>query len=240
VGGASAPPVVVVTDEADEAGVLIGHLQLGAASYVPKAAAGPRLVQTVADLITLAGRNPLRDRLRPYMKSGRIEFELGNDLDNVPVTAAFVRMLMDNYALGDEKTRFRLCLALGEALSNAIIHGNLEIGSELREGQTDAYYREIERRVGAEPWASRRVRLLFTFGPDEVTLMVRDAGDGFDLEAVGDPTDPENLLKASGRGLLLMRAYTDRLEWNEAGNEVTLCKALGGGPGDGVGTSSGS
>ena len=51
---------------------------------------------------------------------------------------------------------------------------------------------------------------------------MRDEGSGFDPGALPDPLDPENLEKASGRGVLLMRAFMDDVRYNDAGNEVTL------------------
>ena len=52
----------------------------------------------------------------------------------------------------------------------------------------------------------------------------RDEGPGFDPATVPDPTDPANLEKASGRGLLLIRAYMDEVIHNRTGNQVTLVK----------------
>ena len=45
--------------------------------------------------------------------------------------------------------------------------------------------------------------------PPRMTITIRDEGEGFDPDEVPDPTAPENLLKASGRGMLLIRAYVD-------------------------------
>jgi serine/threonine-protein kinase RsbW len=45
-------------------------------------------------------------------------------------------------------------------------------------------------------------------------IIVKDEGSGFQPEEVPDPTDPENLLKDSGRGLYLMRVYMDDLRYN--------------------------
>ena len=62
------------------------------------------------------------------------------------------------------------------------------------------------------------------FTRDDATFVVRDQGPGFDPASLPDPTDPENLEKASGRGLLLMRTFMDSVEYNSAGNEVTMIK----------------
>jgi anti-sigma regulatory factor (Ser/Thr protein kinase) len=53
---------------------------------------------------------------------------------------------------------------------------------------------------------------------------ITDEGRGFNTELVPDPTDPENFLKASGRGLLLIRSFMNEAYHNERGNEITLIK----------------
>ncbi len=55
-------------------------------------------------------------------------------------------------------------------------------------------------------------------------FVIRDGGPGFDITQVPDPTDPENMLRPSGRGLLLMRAFMDEFHFNNVGNEVTMIK----------------
>ena len=60
-----------------------------------------------------------------------------------------------------------------------------------------------------------------------LTIKIRDEGDGFDTEDIPDPTTQENLLKASGRGLLLMRALVDEFKVQRGepcGTEVMLVK----------------
>jgi anti-sigma regulatory factor (Ser/Thr protein kinase) len=58
--------------------------------------------------------------------------------------------------------------------------------------------------------------------PDRITIVVEDEGEGFDWRSLPDPTDPENLLLAHGRGVLLANLSVDELTFNEAGNRVTL------------------
>ena len=58
----------------------------------------------------------------------------------------------------------------------------------------------------------------------EAVYMIRDEGGGFDVAGVPDPTDPVNLEKATGRGLLLIRTFMDHVSHNQAGNQITLIK----------------
>lgn len=94
---------------------------------------------------------------------------------------------------------FGVRLALEEALINAIKHGN----------HSDT---------------SKCVHLSCKLAPGRLRVEIRDEGCGFDPSAVPNPTDPELLTNPNGRGLLLMRAYMTRVEYNEQGNCVVMEK----------------
>ncbi len=65
----------------------------------------------------------------------------------------------------------------------------------------------------------------------ELVIRISDQGKGLDLETIPDPLAPENLLKQSGRGIFLMRAFMDDVQFRSLnpGSEVTLIKKVGGG-----------
>ena len=58
----------------------------------------------------------------------------------------------------------------------------------------------------------------------QAMFIVTDSGDGFDPSSLPDPTNPANLARVSGRGVLLMRAFMDEIFYNSIGNGVTLVK----------------
>ncbi len=68
----------------------------------------------------------------------------------------------------------------------------------------------------------KRVRVEVTIKLDEVSVIVTDQGVGFDPESVPDPTLPDNISKSGGRGIFLMKALMDEVQFNERGNSVTL------------------
>lgn len=94
---------------------------------------------------------------------------------------------------------FGVRLALEEAIVNAIKHGN-----------------------GLDP--AKSVFIDCQVDDNRVLISVRDEGPGFDPGDVPDPTEEDNLDKPSGRGLMLMRAFMTRIEYNATGNQVTLEK----------------
>jgi len=94
---------------------------------------------------------------------------------------------------------FAVHLALEEAFTNAVKHGN--------------------RKDSA-----KKVKIDYLVDLDKIEVTMIDEGEGFDPEDVPDPRYGENLYKTEGRGLLLMRSYMDVVEFNERGNRVSMVK----------------
>ncbi|MFM8274381.1 MAG: ATP-binding protein, partial [Gemmata sp.] len=89
-----------------------------------------------------------------------------------------------------------------------------------------------ERRT-LHPYAPRRVYVTARLTPEQATFVIQDEGPGFDVTKLPDPTDPDFLERASGRGILLMRAFTDEVRYNTTGNRCTMVKRRDGAPQDG-------
>ena len=94
---------------------------------------------------------------------------------------------------------FAIKLALEEALVNAIKHGN----------QMDP---------------DKRVFVVFHVTAERFDIRITDEGEGFNPEDVPDPTDPANLERPCGRGLLLMRGFMTEVQYHGKGNVVTMAK----------------
>ena len=124
------------------------------------------------------------------------------------------------------ETRSQITVGLLEALTNAIVHGNYEISSSVRE-QKNGYLlmqQEIEKRKDLSPYKERKVTIHQKIAPPYIQFEIRDEGHGFDISEILDPREPDNLVKKTGRGILLMQIYFDRVEYNPIGNRVTLQK----------------
>ena len=117
-----------------------------------------------------------------------------------------------------------------EAVTNAMFHGNLEVSSELRKKSPADYQRLADERRRQEPYSRRRVHITASESRDRIIYAVRDEGPGFDPSILPDPTLPENMLRVSGRGVLLIRTFMDRVEYNATGNQITMSKSIAGAP----------
>jgi serine/threonine-protein kinase RsbW len=94
---------------------------------------------------------------------------------------------------------FAIKLALEEALINAIKHGNK-----------------------LDPKKSVHVECVVT--PEQAEITIEDEGPGFERKCVPDPTLDENLEKCSGRGILLIEAYMNSVEWSKQGRRLRMVK----------------
>lgn len=217
-----AVPVVLMTAFGSD-DIAVEALKRGAASYVPKRRLPQDLVRTVNGLLALANmRHP--DRLMQYLQQAEAVFQLDNSVESVPALTNYIQnMVMQIHQCGDN-TAMRLGVAIHEALVNAIYHGNLQVSSELREGDGVAFDHLVEQRRRLEPYANRRVTVMARVSRTETMIAIRDEGDGFDPSIVPDPSEPANLEKLSGRGLFLIRTFLDEVRYNSRGNEITMVK----------------
>jgi DNA-binding response OmpR family regulator len=216
-------PVVLMTAHGSEEIAAIA-LRKGAASYIPKTFLEDDLVSTVERILALTKGERSHQRALECLRETRSQYVLPNDTELIPVLVIHLDELLVRLNLCDATERIRVNIALQEALLNAIHHGNLEVGSELRQQDEGHYGDLIAVRRQQEPYRSRRAFLDVKATAEEVAFVVRDEGPGFDPSILPDPTAPENLDRIGGRGLLLIRTFMDLVFHNELGNEITLIK----------------
>lgn len=102
----------------------------------------------------------------------------------------------------DAEFGYSVDMAVRESVANAIKHGNKLDNDKI-------------------------VEMNLASNGDEVTISVRDYGEGFAVENIPDPTNPENLLKVNGRGILFMNSFMDEVSWaqhEDGGTVVSMTK----------------
>ena len=189
-------PVVVSSEEAQHAGI-VKAFKLGAANYLRKPYDEGELSQIVEKTLGYKLRFVEDLKVLPYVRE-HIEFELPSDLKLMDGVLHY--LIQRVAALGVIKPdASNLFTALDEAFVNAVKHGNKHDHSKL-------------------------VRITADLSPKEARFTVEDEGEGFDVNAIPDPRDPENLFKSSGRGVLLIYNIMDEVAYNERGNRLTMVK----------------
>ncbi|MBZ5603640.1 MAG: ATP-binding protein [Acidobacteriia bacterium] len=133
-----------------------------------------------------------------------LEQVLDSTLDSVDVAEEAV--LREAQELGfDEDEQHRIGMSVRECMVNAVVHGN---------------------RYNAR----KKVHLTVSRAADRLTVVIGDEGEGFDLNNLPDPLANENLLRHSGRGLLLIQAFMDEFQIRARepkGTEVKMVKYVG-------------
>lgn len=126
----------------------------------------------------------------------------------------------------DERWLMQFGVGIEEALSNSMVHGNLAITSQQREAASDKYLDLLNERASQPPYSNRRIQLWAAITEGAITVEIDDEGEGFDLEALPDPTEDLHLDRSHGRGLLMMRSFLDVVEYRKRGTHVRLVKRI--------------
>jgi serine/threonine-protein kinase RsbW len=130
-----------------------------------------------------------------------LELSIESKVEFVDMVSSVVKSVSTKMGFEEDDTNW-IELAVHEAVINAITHGNKH----------------------AE---DKQVDVKFVLEPEALTIYVRDRGEGFDPNQLPDPTDADNLLKPSGRGIFYMRTFMDEVEHSshpEGGSVVRLTK----------------
>jgi CheY-like chemotaxis protein len=213
-------PIVLMTSQGSEE-IACEAIRLGASSYVPKISLGEQLPAILAQLLFISQTERKRAAFLEGMTSLDAKILFPNDETLVPVFIQYIQQYLAALSICEPTRRVRVGVALEEALLNAMYHGNLEVSSQLKE-HGNAFNLKVRERQQLSPYKERKVTVEYRLTRDECRFKISDEGPGFDISSLPDPTDPENFLKPSGRGLLLIHAFVDEVSLNAKGNEITL------------------
>ena len=134
---------------------------------------------------------------------------------------------MNALKLGDATTVRHATVALEEAMTNAMYHGNLELTvPQMREAR-HAYreggtYELVTQRLDQQPYQSRKIIVAIDLSKTKAQFIVRDQGDGFDASVFAGVSEVAHLSDLKDRGLTLIKNFMDEVEFNEEGNEIRM------------------
>ncbi|KKJ75531.1 hypothetical protein WH95_17615 [Kiloniella litopenaei] len=149
--------------------------------------------------------------------SGTFEFQTVEEARNLTTMLSLACPGADGIVIG-----------LNELLQNAVEHGNLEIGYNLKTEllETGRLYDEIQNRIKLEPFNTRYVRVSYTRNDDEIVFIVEDEGKGFNWRKYLT-IDDERIRSSHGRGIAMAKMMVfSELTYNDKGNRVTARIAL--------------
>lgn len=151
-------------------------------------------VETVLNLKTRAVDK--KDMIQEWHE--KIEFEVPSYVSLMHDILNYLMKRVEKSGVVNPETS-NLFVALDEAFVNAVKHGN---------------------KYNAE----KLVRITAEVSKEEARFTIEDEGDGFNVNEIPDPRNPENLFKTSGRGVLFIHNIMDEVTYNDRGNRLTMVK----------------
>ena len=137
------------------------------------------------------------------IKANKIEVSIGSALEYLDLVQT-VTDCITSFMGFDEDTAHWIGMSVRESVTNAIQHGN-----------------KLDQ--------AKKVDICFEAEQEYLQITVRDQGNGFKIDDLPNPLDPENLLKPSGRGIFYIRSFMDQVEFkalSQGGMEVHMVKRI--------------
>ncbi len=141
-------------------------------------------------------------------ESERIDITISSRFENIELVQVIAEHLCENAGLDEDGSHW-IGMAVREAVANAIKHGNKL---------------DVQKKVNAR----------FDLRGADLEITISDEGGGFDPDSVGDPLNPKNLMKTSGRGIFYMRTFMDAIHYSfnpAGGTSLIMTKNLAKGSG---------
>lgn len=217
-------PVLLITGHGNLEDA-IQALRYGACDFIKKPFDLNEITSSVNRILRGKREAQLTENLGQYIVNEKRLFEIPVNPSICSVIAHILTRDLTAAGLCNRSTAGNISLALIEAIDNAMIHGNLEISSDvIEEIGIKGFNAEIEKRKNNNIFGNRKVSICYELDNNYVEYIIEDEGSGFDYTSLPDPRDPENFYKNSGRGLLIIRTLMDEVDWNEIGNVIRLRK----------------
>ncbi len=220
-------PLILLTAHGNES-IAFEALERGAVSYVPKVRQAERLLETVDRVLTRKRAYRVRNRLQECPAQVECTFYLDNNPARIRPMVDLIQHNLAAIGTGDAMEQIRIGIALEEALSNALYHGNLEISSQemarVRSEATDgAVEQMLSDRLRQQALKDRKIIVDVHITSHTARFVIRDDGPGFNREAVLN-AGSDYFERGENCGTTLMCALMDEVLYNKTGNQVTLIK----------------
>ncbi|MCL5269992.1 MAG: response regulator [bacterium] len=223
--------VVMLMTGAGNESYAVEALRGGAVNYFNKPIDINELVNTLDRYSPLATGYDFENYAGDFLLSEVLQLSIDNNLTQVNHS---VQMIISHCrAIFPLSEIYTLRFGLYEMMVNAIEHGNLGITYEEKTKalETNKLSELLQQRSLDPACRNRRVKVTCTISTEGLTCTIRDEGRGFDYTSYTSAPDPAYLFEEMGaslhgRGIMLTRLQFDRVEFNQAGNEVTLSKTV--------------
>lgn len=162
----------------------------------------------------------------PFLEDFSFSLKLDNNANNLHHILSFILSYLEHSGITEEYL-FKIKLGLTEILINAMTHGNLEMSSEILKGRNthfELWNQELQKRLKNPKFQERFVYVKVKYKVREsLEIMIEDEGSGFDAtKFLQEKEKEEETFNVFGRGLMMVKATCDQLEFNEKGTKVKM------------------
>ncbi len=128
--------------------------------------------------------------------NNQLSLKIPSLLENIRIIESFIDKVKEDFSINDD-IYGNILIAVTEAVNNAIIHGN-------------------------DSNKNKNVHLALKISTNNILFTVEDEGDGFDQDALEDPTDPSALTSDGGRGIYLIKHLADEVKFDKNGKRIRM------------------
>ena len=204
---------------------VIAALRLGADDFIRKPFDVNDVVLSAHSILRRKQEEMMVGAFARFLEYEKSIYVIPNEISLVNMVSYQLTKNLIPMGFCNRTTAENISLALKEAITNAMFHGNLEISSAVREQDgIKGFNEKIEKRKDEPLYKNRKVRIVCEETLEYIEYSIEDDGPGFDYRSIPDPRDPENFFKNSGRGLLIISVHFDEVRWNDKGNSIYLKK----------------
>lgn len=219
-------PVVIVSAHGEMEDV-IEALRLGASNYLMKPNDISMLHSIAEKLLRVKKKERLEQFIYTYYQEIKECYIIPSQIHYAMPLIDIAVEKIEKLRLFDENELMNIKIALDEALSNAIVHGNLELTSE-QKGKTleelIQFNSLVKQRSNEKPFCDRHVEFQYHINGSQAEFIVRDEGKGFKWKTIPKNFDEIDALSTYGRGLILIHTFMDEVHFNEPGNHIRMVK----------------
>jgi len=206
---------------------VIEALRLGASNFLMKPQEVEMINTIASKILRMRFKEKLEQRIFDYFVEEEQHYHIPSD---PKFTLPLIDLITEQIAkigICNHSELMNTRLALDEALTNAIVHGNLEIDSNSKGATLEEliqFNELVKTKISIEPYRSRIVKVSALMTKRKAVFTIEDEGKGFDWKGTAIAKEIDEMLANHGRGLILIRAFMTRVDFNEKGNRITLIK----------------
>lgn len=168
----------------------------------------------------IGAADPLAGEMMATIKKSHLLFSLRTSTAYQMDSAALICEALTSRGILSVMKRSDVELSLHETISNAVVHGNLALASNMKGDAANfaKFAQELQSRMSS-PDADKRVNIIATWDSEFLDISVVDNGQGYDESKLPANTDP---FAPAGRGLAIIRSLTLAMNVTHGGRVTTL------------------